>query len=419
MTQSGNDDCSSHRRVAQWLPAGVLAVICALLTGCLSPIAMHRAVIEYDRTTSRVEAELLLLNIARARHYRPVHFTAVSSVAATFDFRVSAGITGSIGRAVDPDQRPLTLDYSTTVAENPTITIIPITGEEFTKRILRPFEESHVEFLAHQGFDINMVLRLMARSISVEGGDGHTVLVNAPSRKEEYAEFRRRLLHLSALDYARKLYVEPVTYEEAFPVALDRALTPVEVVAALEKGYRWTRPAADQPATLTRKVIGRIAITNYELRRLSNEERNRLNEEIQRYPRDYVYVDIRPGYPGGDYPMRGTIQIRSFNAIISFVARGIAEDPGFYVEKDPRTGPVMRNPAHVLDVEESLRPPQDAEFSIDFEGKHYFIRKVPLSEGMVPSWNQEAFAVLSNLFQMTVTDISGAKTPIISIPKGG
>ncbi len=31
-----------------------------------SPIAMHGAVIEYDRTMSRVEAELLLLNIARA-----------------------------------------------------------------------------------------------------------------------------------------------------------------------------------------------------------------------------------------------------------------------------------------------------------------------------------------------------------------
>jgi hypothetical protein len=44
---------------------------------------MHRAVIEYDRTVSYVEADLLLLNIARARHHRPVHFTVVSSVAAT------------------------------------------------------------------------------------------------------------------------------------------------------------------------------------------------------------------------------------------------------------------------------------------------------------------------------------------------
>ncbi|MGH7233153.1 MAG: hypothetical protein ACREJU_17610, partial [Nitrospiraceae bacterium] len=224
MTRSDNGGLSSRLYVGPRAHIAGIVILCGLLSGCLSPIAMHRAVIEYDRTTSRVEAELLLLNIARARHYRPVHFTAVSSVAATFDFRITAGITGGFGRAVDPDQRPLTLDYSTTVAENPTITIIPITGEEFTKRILRPFEESHFEFLAHQEFDMNMVLRLMARSITLEGEDGPTVLVNAALQRESYAEFRRRLLHLSALDSARKLHIEPVTYEETFPVALDRAL---------------------------------------------------------------------------------------------------------------------------------------------------------------------------------------------------
>jgi hypothetical protein len=36
---------------------------------------------------------------------------------------------------------------------------------------------------------------------------------------------------------------------------------------------------------------------------------------------------------------------------------------------------------------------------------------------MVPSWNQEAFAVLSNLFQMTVTDLSKYPTPAIAIAK--
>jgi len=35
----------------------------------------------------------------------------------------------------------------------------------------------------------------------------------------------------------------------------------------------------------------------------------------------------------------------------------------------------------------------------------------------VSSWNQQAFAVLANLFQMTVTDVSTAPTPVISIPK--
>lgn len=174
-----------------------------LLSGCLSPIAMHRAVLEYDRTVSYVEADLLLLNIARARHHRPVHFTAVSSVAATFDFRTSAGIRGGLGRAPEAAERAINLEYSASVAENPTITIVPIAGEEFTKRILRPLDESHFDFLVRQGFDISMVLRLMARGIAVEGEEAPIILFNSPSRRDEYTEFRRRLLHLASLDFQK------------------------------------------------------------------------------------------------------------------------------------------------------------------------------------------------------------------------
>lgn len=389
-----------------------------LLSGCLSPIAMHRAVLEYDRTVSYVEADLLLLNIARARHHRPVHFTAVSSVAATFDFRTSAGIRGGLGRAPEAAERAINLEYSASVAENPTITIVPIAGEEFTKRILRPLDESHFDFLVRQGFDISMVLRLMARGIAVEGEEAPIILFNSPSRRDEYTEFRRRLLHLASLDFQKGLRIGPIMYEEAFPVALDRALTPAEVVAALQKGYRWTTTGTDQPPVLSRKVTGRITMTNYDLHRLSNEERRRLNEEIERFPPDHIFVDIRPGFPGGEYPLRGFVLLRSFNSIISFVARGIGEEPGYHVEKDPRTGPVPRNPAHVLEIEESSARLPDVEFSVEFEGKHYAIRKFPITEGMEPSGNQEAFAVLANLFQMTVTDVSNVKTPIISISKG-
>lgn len=396
------------------------ALLLSSLTGCLSPIAMHRAVLEYDRTVSQVESELLLLNIARARHHRPVHFTAVSSVAATFDFRTSAGIRGGLGPVTDSSERPINLEYGASVAENPTVTIVPISGEEFTKRILRPLEESHFDFLAHQGFDINMILRLMARGMVLEDGEkGRTVLFNTPGRREEYAAFRKRLLHLASLQQARALSIEPLSYEEPFPVALDRALTPAEVVAALDKGYRWSVRNQANSQILARKVIGRLVIANYEPWRLSNEDRHRLNEEIQRFPLDYVFVDIRPSFPGGEWPMRGVIQLRSFNAIIGFVARGISEEPGFHVDPDQRTGPVSMNPDHVLDIDETISAPKDSQFSVEFEGTYYSISKFPISGGMVPSWNQESFSVLANLFQMTVTDVSNVKTPIISIPKGG
>ena len=387
------------------------------LQGCLSPIAMHQAVLEYDRTINRVEAELLLLNIARARHFHPVHFTVVSSVAATFDFRVNAGVLGRIGSS--PDDAPVDFEFGTSVAENPTVTIVPIAGEEFTKRILRPLDESQFEFLAHQGFDINMVLRLMARGIAVDEKDDSLLYGNDPANGDGYVEFKRRLLHLSALQYAGKLHIAPIKFEETYAGVSDRTLAPAEVVAALDKAYRWIVLEKDQSPVLARRVAGRLAITNYNLKKLTNDERRHLHEELEQFPRDYVFVDIRPGYPGGAYPLRGRILLRSFNAIISFVAKSLADTPEYFVEKDPRTGPVVHNPAMTLEIEESTRAPGDAEFSVELEGRYYSIRKFPITEGMVPSWNQEAFAILTNLFQMTVTDVSNVRTPIISIPKGG
>ena len=38
-------------------------------SGCVSPVALHRAVLEYDWTVNRIETELLLLNIARTRYH--------------------------------------------------------------------------------------------------------------------------------------------------------------------------------------------------------------------------------------------------------------------------------------------------------------------------------------------------------------
>lgn len=406
----------SVSRPAALVRLGAAVLLFGALSGCLSPIAMHRAVIEYDRTVSSVEADLLLLNIARARFHRPVHFTAVSSVAATFDFRTNAGISGSIGRAVAPEQRPLNLEYAVSVAENPTITIVPITGEEFTKRVLRPLDEDKVHFLVHQGYDINMVLRLMASGISVETGDGPRVLFNLPS-DGGYTEFRRHLLHLAGLDAERKLFIEPILFEESEAVKTNRPPNPDEVVAALEKGFRWDGDSEGKVHTVRRKVEGRLLIANYDFKRLANDERRKLQEEAQRFPPYFVMVDIRPGFPGGDYPLHGSILLRSMNAIIGFVARSIEEEPEMMISPDPRTKTVLRNPARTLEVEESTSKPDGDEFSVQFEDRYYWIRRFPASQGMVPSWNQEAFGVLSNLFQMTVTDLTRFPTPAITIPK--
>ena len=140
-------------------------------SGCVSPIALHTAVLAYDQTVTRVNNEELLLNIVRARHHRPTHFTTVSSVAATFDFRVSAGIS-------PPEQTRLGIIGPvavSTVAENPTITIVPFAGEEFTKRLLTPMDESRFLSLLRTGDNMHLMLRLMTAELRLEGGAGKQV----------------------------------------------------------------------------------------------------------------------------------------------------------------------------------------------------------------------------------------------------
>lgn len=311
----------------------------------------------------------------------------------------------------------MSLEYSSSVAENPTITIVPITGEEFTKRVLRPLDEDKFEFLVRQGYDINMVLRLMARGIALDGEDGPIILFNTPSQGEGYREFRRRLLHLAWLDTERKLFIGPILFEEIQTVRTNRPPNPDEVVAAFEKGFRWEGDGEGKVHTVRRKAVGRLLVSNYDPSRLPNDERRRLHEEAQRFPPDHVLVDIRPGFPGGDYPLHGAILLRTMNAIIGFVARSIGEEAEFHVDPDPRTKTVARNPVRTLEIEESASKPSDYEFSVEFDKRYYSIRKFPVSEGMSPSWNQEAFAVLSNLFQMTVTDLTRFPTPAIAIAK--
>jgi hypothetical protein len=395
----------------------IVLLFAALLSGCLSPLAMHRAVLQYDRTVSQVESEMLLLNIARARQGLPIHFTAVSSVAATFDFRTNAGIGSQLFENGGPvfAKNFYSLNFGASVAENPTVSIVPIQGEAFTKRILTPMDEAKFEFLINQGLEPAIIVRLMARGIGVEWGEVRTFSLNLPHRREEYREFRRRVLHLSALNFARQLYVGPIEYEEPWPLRLDHPLT----TQALDRGYRWIAVQANAEPRLSKHVTGRIVISNYDQAKLSNEDRLRLQQDAERYPRNYVLVDIRPGFPGGDYPWHGQIKLRSFSAIIGFIARGIAEEPEFHVDQDPRTPPVLRNPDQTLTIYEGSSPSSDAAFTVEFEGQSYAVGMdgARAGEESGPSWNREGFRLLAQLYQMTVTDVGRVMTPQITIAK--
>jgi hypothetical protein len=384
--------------------AAAVAVLVGL-AGCVGPPALRESVLGYDETVNALDQQILLLNVARLSFDRPPHFTVTSSIAATFNFETSGGISGSVFEGAGTDV--LSLSLNSRAAENPTFSIVPITGQEFTQRILTPVGEDVLAFFLFQGVRIELLARLMADGVELLGPTGRVerFLSNKVTAPEEYRAFRRIVLHLGALQQAGKLFIQDLTYDE--PV-LERVATPPstgDIVTAQGNGLTWRQDAGG--FTLTRAVRGRILISNYDPLTLSDAERRRLNEIAAAKPDNLVLVDIDPRYPGGEFPIFAALKLRSLFAMLDFVAKGVDLFPEFEVEGDPRSAAALalvRNPVNTLAVTVSEDRPEAADVWIRYQGRYYAIGDT--------RWDRAAFIVLYELFQVTVTDVSRIGIPI-------
>ena len=384
-------------------------IFCSLaVTGCLSPVTLNRAVTSYDEAITNAISKQLLINIARAHQYQPIHFTGVSNIAATFDFRVSAGatpaLTGEASRALMPI-------FGGSVAENPTISIVPIEGEEFTKRLLTPYQETKFLLLLRQRYDIDLLLRLMAQELRITENGQEVAYHNRPAERTEYEMFRRVVTHLSAIQDQNKLYIEPLVYNRTWTIPANSVTA--EGFQALQKEYLVTYSQKDNTYTLRKQIIGRTLITNYDPDTLSPDERARLVDETEERHLNDVSFDIRPGHVGGDYPLKGNFRLRSFNRILHFLGRSLGEDPEYHVDKDPRTPAVHENPVHTMEILLSDSTPSGVDLSIQSHGRYYAVN----TTGPLARWNREAFQMLYLLFQMTVSEVPRVGVPSITIAK--
>ncbi len=395
-----------QRHLLWWL----LPCLLPVLPGCLSPVTLHHAVSSYDDAITGAISRQLLTNIARAHHHQPIHFTGVSNVAATFDFRFNAGATPALGGLAGQVLMPI---FGGSIAENPTISIVPIEGEEFTKRLLTPFQQSKLMLLLRQRFDIDLLLRLMAQEVRIQEHMSQTTYRNRPSDTASYEMFRKVVLHLSAIQDRNQLYTEPLNLEHSW--TLPAASVSAEGFHMLEKEFSVHYDRQDDLFILHQKKLGPILITNYDPSMLSEKERVQLSEEAGAWDLNDVAFDIRPGGAGGEWPMRGIFRLRSFHAIISFLGRSLGDEPEYHVEKDSRTPPIAHdeNPVATMKLLMTNTLPTDVDLSIRSHGKYYAVD----TQGPHTRWNRDAFQMLYLLFQMTVTDLPRIGAPGITIAK--
>ena len=386
---------------------GLMLLFSFALAGCLSPIGLEQAVQGYNEVTTEILSKQLLANIARVGRRLPPHFTGVTSIAATFNFTVNAGatpaLTGNAGSLLMPI-------FGGSMSDNPTFSIIPIEGADFSKRLLNPMEEGKLTLLLRQYTDIDLLLRLMAGEVRIEQEGQEVSYRNRPSHGEGYRLFRRIVLHLSSIQDRNHLYVEPLTFEQSWTLPVDRVTA--EGFQALEKEYAVQYDSRQKVFQLSKQVEGRLLITNYDPDSLTNEERVRLNDIIEHNAPNEVAVDIRPGYPGGEYPISGEFRLRSFFNVLGFLGRDLEDEREYDVKPDPRTLPVRENPVHTMELMSSTLPILGADPSVHVNGRFYALK----GDKGYP-WNRAAFLLLTTLYQMTVVDLPRFNTPAITIAK--
>jgi hypothetical protein len=459
---------SLPRHLLHLLP---LLLLLFLLSSCLSPITLNRAVVVYDEAVTSVESKQLLLNIARAQHHEPIHFTRVSNIAATFDFRFNAGATPALTGDASRTLMPI---FGGSIAENPTFSIVPIGEEEFTKRLLTPFHQSKFTLLLRQHFDVDLLLRLMAQEVRIQHqeqqeqqashrnfsnidekhfrpfrhgrqqatsrGDeqlivspnirqteeqqqrarlrsqrhkGQRIYQNSPSNRVGYEMFRRVVLHLSAIQDQNQLYAEPLTFEHSW--SIPASSVSAEGFQSLEKEYTVQYNQENDTYTLSKQILGPVLITNYDPDILCCEESAELYDMTSPWIGNDVAFDIRSGYAGGEWPINGAFRLRSFHSILNFLGHALGEEPEYHVKKDPRTLPLSRekNPIRTMDLTVSDTSPPDANLSVSSHGQYYAVK----TTGPYSHWNLNAFQLLYILFRMTVTDAPVFGVPSITIAK--
>ncbi|MDG1462089.1 MAG: hypothetical protein P8R04_00840, partial [Gammaproteobacteria bacterium] len=289
-------------------------------------------------------------------------------------------------------------------------------GEDFSNLMLSPLTDDKFRLIVSESVSIDMLIRLMGKAFLFQDETGALIRTvrNQPNKPEEYAEYRRIAAHLASLRARNQLFVRRLTYLEGETFTFPNGLSTDDVLRAHEVGYDYVALNETNKYRLSRSVLGSTIVTNIDPLSDSDDERAALDKVIALTPNNYVDINIRSAGPGGDYALRGAIQLRSFNEVLSFIARGIEEDPEFDVSPDsrskkiqgiaPSTGDWQKNPERIITVLESKKPPSSDIMQVRYKGLYYSVKQDP--------WDLDAFNTLYLMLQMSTQTTPRRSFPV-------
>ncbi len=141
---------------------------CVTLAACatrLGPKTIPGARFDYNERIARSQNDQLLLNLVRLRYRDTPVFLDVGTVIAQYTLDARVGVLPTLN-VEGTDSAELGVDLGGRYSEQPTITYQPISGAEFTRRLLTPISAQTIILLSQSGWSIERLLMCCVDSIN-------------------------------------------------------------------------------------------------------------------------------------------------------------------------------------------------------------------------------------------------------------
>ena len=186
------------------------AALCGaiLLSACvtrLGPRTIPAARFDYNERIAQSQNDQLLLNLVRLRYRDTPVFLDVGTVIAQYTLDARLGVSPGI-HVEGTDSTELGVDLGGRYSEQPTITYEPISGAEFTRRLLTPISPQTIILLSQSGWSVERLLMCCVDRINdvtnapVAGGPTPDRIPDN-SRFREVARLLRELQISGSLDF--------------------------------------------------------------------------------------------------------------------------------------------------------------------------------------------------------------------------
>jgi hypothetical protein len=238
--------------------AAAATLLAAILAGCaIGPRALQESRLQYNEVVKSTAEQQLLLNIVRLRYTDTPSSLAVANIAAQFELVKNLSIVpffAASGAAINQSFRSILPGAGLAMADRPTLSLVPIDDQEFTRRLFTPLSLDGVVYLAKTTWPIGTVFRLYLENLNwvpnAELASGPT-----PRTAPPYAEFLRGVLALQELQQRGQIVIGTEEREEAVGGPIPAAqITAASVIDAAKSGFE-LRPAATGGAWLAVKRV--------------------------------------------------------------------------------------------------------------------------------------------------------------------